>query len=133
MRQDKIDIIKSYIETNVAPILIDKVPLTAFPSAIVLEANCGINDLNGHYEGADFVPPIWYNQLLNVTDSKKVLIINGIDTIDLDEQSKFIEILKYRKVSTFDLPDNTVIILLVSEIENKISPEINANIAIIEV
>lgn len=43
------------------------------------------------------------------------MIIDSIDLISKDEQTKFIEILKYRQVSTFELPKNTIIIVTAKE------------------
>lgn len=132
MNQEKIDIIKAYIEANVAPILVEQVALQSFPSAVVLEANCDKSELNGHYEGTEFVPPKWYSELLAKTDYKRVLIINGIDKIEKEEQDKFIEILKYKKISTFDIPDNTVIVIMANSLSNTISPGIISLVATIK-
>ena len=41
--------------------------------------------------------------------------------VKIEEQNKFIEILKYHKISTFDLPNNCLIIVTTSNLENKIS------------
>ena len=132
MKQEKIDMIRTYIETNVASLLLEKITTDAFPNATILDAKCDVSELNGHYEGAEFVPPKWYSDLLNNNDYKRALVINGIDVIDKGEQSKFIELLKYRKISTFDIPDNTVIILLANKISDNISSEINSLVATIE-
>lgn len=132
MKQEKMDIIKSYIETNVAPILVEQVPIQAFPNAVVIEANCNISELNGHYEGTDFVPPKWYNDLLSKTDFKRILIINGIDSVPKDDQEKFKELLKYKKVSTFDIPSNTIIVLTVNNISSNISSEISSQVVMIK-
>lgn len=115
MTQAKFETLISYIKNNVGPILIDfHLELT---NAIYIPANCSINELNGHYEGTDYIPPKWY-QKLNDNSSLSALIINDIDTIPLIEQAKFIELLKYRKISTFELPDNCVIIITAKNIDN---------------
>jgi len=109
-----------------------QIPLQTFPSAIVIEANCEVSELNGHYEGTEFVPPKWYNELLNKTDFKRVLIINEIDKVAKEKQERFIEILKYRKISTFELPNNTVIVITANNISDNISPEIISLVATIK-
>ena len=46
-----------------------------------------------------------------------VLLIDKIDTIAKEDQLKFVEILKYRKIGTFDLPSNCVIILSANKVD----------------
>ena len=112
---NKKDLFFTYIKTNVAPILVDFIFGKDLKDAVVLPANCKLEDLNGHYEGVDFLPPTWLQELQK--DNKpKLLVIDNIDTIPKEEQLKFGEILKYRKVSTFDLPSNCIIVLTAKEI-----------------
>ena len=59
-----------------------------------------------------------------------VLIINNIDLISKKDQDRFIEILKYRQVSTFDIPDNYRILLTAKNIKN-VSKKIIDLVAII--
>ena len=68
--------------------------------------------INGHYENIDFVAPDWYYELKN----KQVLVINNIDSISKEDQLKFVELLKYRKISIFELPENIVIIITANKI-----------------
>ena len=48
-----------------------------------------------------------------------ILIINGINNLEISEQLKFVEILKYRKISTFDLPKNCFIIVTAYDLKNR--------------
>ena len=132
MNQDKINMISSYIEITDIPILMEQISLEVFPNAVVIEANCNISELNGNYEGKDFVAPKWYKDLLSKNSLKRILVINGIDKISKEEQLKFIELLKYKKISTFDIPNNTVIVLMASDITFNISPEISSLVATIK-
>lgn len=122
--KSKKEILLSYIKANVAPILVDFMSGKDLPDATILSSNIDVKELNGHYEGENFVPPKWLNEILN-SNTSKILVIDKIDTITKEEQMKFVEILKYRKVSTFELPNNCIIIVTVNEIsKDKINEEI---------
>ena len=122
--KDKREMLLSYIKTNVAPILVDFIFGEDLDNAIVLPANVDVKELNGHYDGADFMPPKWFNEILN-TNASKILVIDKIDTISKEEQLKFCELLEHRKISTFELPENCIIIITANEInKDKISEEI---------
>lgn len=110
MKENKIDFLKNYIKSYVGPILIDDIGNLELPNSVILSSRCLKEELNGHYENLIFIPPKWYQDLL-CFEELSFLIIDRIDLISKDEQTKFIEILKYRQVSTFDLPKNTVIIV----------------------
>ena len=123
------ELLMSYIKANVAPILIDFFSAKDIPGAVVITSNIDTKELNGHYDGTNYMPPKWYNELVTNNDSK-VLVIDMIDSIDKEEQLKFIELLKYRKISTFELPKDCVIIATAKEInKDKISEEIYSLVA----
>lgn len=128
MSDEKREMLMSYIKSNVAPILVDFIDGNSIPNSVVLPANCEITELNGHYENAEFKSPKWLNKLEESASS--ILVIDKIDSIPKNEQTKFIEILKYRQVSTFELPKNTVIVVTAKEInENAINEEIYSLVA----
>ncbi len=112
MNKTKINLLKEYIKNNISPILIDFIDGNSFPDSIILNADIDKNKLNGHYENIDFVAPDWYYELKN----KQVLVINNIDSISKEDQLKFVELLKYRKISIFELPENIVIIITANKI-----------------
>ena len=124
--KDKKEMLLSYIKINVVPVLVDFMSASDFDNAVVLPANTPVSELNGHYEDTEFVSPKWFNELT----SNKYLIIDGIDTISKEEQKKFIEILKYRKISTFDLPNECRIIVIANKIDN-VDEEILSLVAMI--
>ena len=127
--ENKKELLMSYIKANVAPILVNFISGKDIPGAIVISADVDIKELNGHYDGADYMPPKWYNELVTNNNSK-VLVIDLIDSINKEEQLKFIELLEYRKVSTFELPKDCVIIVTAKEvIKDKISEEIYSLVA----
>ena len=128
MNDAKRELLMSYIKSNVAPILVDFIDGNSIPNSVVLPANLEITELNGHYDNVEFVSPEWLNKLEGSTPS--ILVIDKIDSIPKNEQTKFVEILKYRQVSTFELPKNTVIVVTAKEInENTINEEIYSLVA----
>jgi len=124
----------NYMESNVCPILVENISSNSFKNYVLLDSNCDVSLLNGHYEGVDFVAPNWYLELIE--KSKKgnvVLFINGINEVSINDQCKFIEIFKYRKISTFDLPRNCVVVASCSSLKDKaINEEVYSLMAHIE-
>lgn len=127
--KDKKEILMSYIKANVVPILVKAPSGKDIIDAIVIPANIDVKELNGHYEGLEYMPPKWYTKLVN-NKKTKLLVIDSIDTIDKEEQLKFVELLEYRKISTFDLPKDCVVIVTAKEIDkDKINEEIYSLVA----
>ena len=131
MNKEKLDLIKDYLKYGEANILIEKTYQFFFKNAIVLPASINDSELNGHYEGVDFLPPTWYtNLLVSAKTNFPIIIIEDIDKINLEQQTKFIEILKYKKISTFELPKNCLIIVTYSTLDtNKINKEVYSLLA----
>lgn len=120
MKRIDIESLKQLLLLNEYPILIEDIPNEFFEGAVILNSDCDVSQLNGHYEGIHFVAPDWYNILVEKSkNGRSILIINGINNLEIDEQLKFVEILKYRKISTFDLPKNCSIIVTAYDIKNK--------------
>ena len=127
--QEKKEMLLTYLKSNVAPVLVDFLPINDFDFAVTIPANIDIKELNGHYEESEFVSPKWFNDITN-TNEIKLLVIDKIDTISKEEQLKFCELLEYRKISTFELPKNCVILVTTNEInKDKISEEILSLVA----
>lgn len=133
MNKEKLEILKDYLKLGEFPILIEDTYKDIFKNSILLANDCKIEDLNGHYEGVDFCPPDWYTKLLEqAKKTRPVLMIRNVNKIDINGQTKFIEILKYKKISTFDLPKNTLIVLTVTDLDsNKLNEEVVSLVAII--
>lgn len=117
MNKDRLKMLSEYIKSGISPILFENIPTSILENAIVLEANCNKSELNGHYEGINFVAPTWYNELKK--SLTKILVINNINDINKEEQTKFIELLKYKKISTFDLPKNCIIVVTSNNLKEK--------------
>ena len=126
---DRKELLLTYIENNVVPILVDFISGSDLGNAIILPASISKSELNGHYEGKDFLPPKWYQELTFEKNSK-ILVIDKIDSVSKEEQTKFCELLEYRKISTFILPKNCVIIVTANEInKDKINEELFSLVA----
>lgn len=129
MNDEKRELLMSYIKSNVAPILVDFIDGNNIPNSVILPANLEISELNGYYKNIEFISPEWLNKLKSY-NTPTILVIDKIDSIPKNEQTKFVEILKYRQVSTFELPKNTVIVVTAKEInENTINEEIYSLVA----
>lgn len=117
MNKERLEMLNEYIKSGITPILIENMSASVFDNATILNANCDISDLNGHYENINFVAPSWYNKLKQ--NQTKMLVIKNINEIDVNEQTKFIEILKYKKISTFDLPKDCIIIVTAKNLKER--------------
>lgn len=113
MNKEKLDLLKVYLKTNIAPILIQDVDITFLKKdAVILPSNIKKPSLNGTLSNGKLNEPNWYNELKKrCQNGNGVLIISDLSKISKDEQSKFYEILKYRKVGVLELPKNCVILL----------------------
>ena len=114
---ERIELLREYLNANVVPILVEKLDISDMPNSIILNSNINDSELVGHYEEFVFYPPKWMEKMYQSKDMI-VLIINNIDLISKKDQDRFIEILKYRQVSTFDIPDNYRILLTAKNIKN---------------
>ena len=124
MFKEELEILKTYIESGICTFLVSNVPKKLRENCVTIKSNVDKSELNGHYENLDFCPPSWYKNLEEISkNGYAILIIENMDEISNDEQLKFIELLKYRKISTFDLPTNTIIFVTYSNLKN-ISEEI---------
>lgn len=134
MNESKKKLLLNYMNSNVCPILVENVSSDYFKNCVILASSCDVSLLNGRYEETEFVAPSWYNDLIDISKKgKAVLVIDKINDVDLDEQTKFIEILKYRKISTFDLPKDCVVVLTCNNLKEKpINEEVYSLVAHIE-
>jgi len=131
MNKDRLNLLQNYIKAGISPLLIQNIPSDSFNNFVVIKSSIDRSELNGHYENMDFCPPLWYKELVVKSKSKYVvLVIENINEIGLEEQTKFIEILKYKKVSTFNLPKNCLVVVTCSDLSiNKINEEVYSLLA----
>lgn len=118
MNKTDLNMLKDYLETYVSPLLVENIPSDFFGDSVIIKGNIDSNDLTGHYEGNEYCPPNWYRELIEKSgEDAEVLVIENINKESVDKQKMFVEILKYRKVSTFELPSDCVIVVSCSELE----------------
>lgn len=111
MNKEQIDLLGEYIKVGNSIVLIEEVPESVIQKgAVVLDAACSNKELMGGYEDLEYKLPNWY---IRLTESAKehtpVLVIKDINKIPEEEQRKFIELFKYKKVYTNKFPENTMI------------------------
>ncbi len=131
MNEEWLKMFENYIKSGVSPLLIPNMPSNFFKTNVILKSNIDRAELNGHYENTNFCPPVWYKELVDKSKTNTtVLVIENINEIPLEEQTKFVEILKYKKVSTFELPKNCLIIVTCTDLTvNKINEEVYSLLA----
>ena len=123
MNSDRIKMLEGILKSGISPILLEDFPVSVFQDAVILESDCDVSELNGHYEETEFCPPEWYKKLTSKDNA--VLVINNINKIPTNEQIKFVEIFKYNKISTFELPKNCIVIAIASNLkENPINEQV---------
>lgn len=121
MNKEQVDLLGEYIKAGTSAILIEEIPENAIKKgAVVLEADCSKAELMGHYENLEFIAPEWYKKLIDSSkEHTPVLIIKDINKIPEEEQRKFIELFKYRKVYVHKLPENCMIFATYSNLEER--------------
>ena len=117
MEKTKKDLLSAYIKSGISPILLEGVDVNEFKNPVIIDSNCDVSLLNGHYEKEEFVGPKWYNELMK--KEVPILIIKEINNVSKEAQYKFIEILKYKKISTFELPKNCIVIATCNDLKEK--------------
>lgn len=132
MNKEQIDLLGEYIKLRKIAILIEEIPENIIKKgAVVLESNCSKKELMGNYENLEYKLPEWYKKLNETAKiHTPILIIKDINQIPKEEQRKFIELLKYRKIYIHKLPQNCVIFVTYKNLkENPIEEEIYSFLA----
>ncbi len=121
MNKEQVDLLGEYIKAGTSTILIEEIPENAIKKgAVVLDADCSKAELMGHYENLEFIAPEWYKKLMDSSkEHTPVLIIKDINKIPEEEQRKFIELFKYKKVYVHKLPENCMIFATYSNLEER--------------
>mgnify|MGYP004550607421 FL=1 len=131
MNKEKLEMLNEYLKNTNIPVLVEDIPLEIFSDYVIIPSDINFKELDGHYEKTEYCPPSWYTSLVDkYKENKAILVITNINKISKNDQEKFVEILKYKKVSTFDLAKNVRIILTANNLkENEISEEIYSLLA----
>jgi hypothetical protein len=127
MNRKQVDLLGEYIKAGNAIVLTEMLPNSIVEKgAVVINADCANAELMGHYENFEYVTPQWYIKLVESSkEHTPVLIIKDINKIPEEEQRKFIELFKYKKVYVHKLPENCMIFVTYSDLkENPIDEEV---------
>ena len=127
MNKEQVDLLGEYIKAGKSAVLIEEIPESVIEKgAIVINSDCSSSELMGHYDNLEYIVPEWYNKLMESSKiHTPVLIIKDINKVPEEEQRKFIELLKYKKVYVNKLPKNCMIFLTYSNLsKNPIDEEL---------
>ena len=119
--QNKIAKLEESLKKGYRLYLIEINKIEKMKNSEILNSKCNISELNGHYEISEYKPPEWLRKLNE--KSKKgycILIIDNIDKISKEEQNKFLEIIRYKKISVFELPKNCIVLMTCSKISKEL-------------
>ncbi len=132
INKDKLSLISEYLKVKEIPILVEDLPENIFKDiGTIIKADIDLSNLNGYFNNRTFMPPSWYlNVKKRENDISNYLIIENITDISIKEQIKFMDIIKYHKIGTLDLPNNCQIIITCKKIDkNLINEEIYSLVA----
>ena len=104
MNKELVEVLREYIKGRVAPILMEDRYVPIIPDYVEVS----LQELDCFYdENGKYLPPKWFDEL----STKRIVMIRNIDHYSFEEQRKIIELLKYRKISTFSLPDSVILLV----------------------
>ena len=127
MNKEQVDLLGEYIKAGKSAVLIEKIPENVIEKgAIVINSDCSSSELMGYFDNLEYIVPEWYNKLIESSKiHTPVLIIKDINKVPEEEQRKFIELLKYKKVYVNKIPENCMIFVTYSNLkENPIEEEV---------
>ena len=127
MNKEQVDLLGEYIKAGKSAVLIEEIPEVVIEKgAIVINSDCSSSELMGYFDNLEYVAPEWYDKLMESSKiHTPVLIIKDINKVSEEEQRKFIELLKYKKVYVNKIPENCMIFVTYSDIkENPIDEEV---------
>ena len=106
---------------EVSPLIICGTLNRMLESGVIIDASISSTELGIIQTANGPKKPSWFIDLEQ--NKSKTLVINNIDKIDEYEQQKFVEILKYKTISSVSLPQKTKIVVLCNNL-NKVSSTI---------
>ena len=127
MNKEQVDLLGEYIKAGKSAVLIEEIPESIIEKgAIVINSDCSSSELMGYFDNLEYIVPEWYNKLIESSKiHTPVLIIKDINKVSEEEQRKFIELLKYKKVYVNKIPENCMIFVTYSNLkENPIEEEV---------
>lgn len=104
--------LKGLMSISNEPILVNDVKFNNNGLDVVIDSKISIDELNDKFVDGKYVTPNWYNDLVNKSKERKTaLVIENINDIDEVAQAKFIDIIKYKKIGLYKLPENIAIFI----------------------
>lgn len=114
---NRIELLVNHLNNSDMPVLVESISLNEIPNSVVINSDISDSDLFGYYDEFVYHSPKWLDKI-HYTNDVKILVINNIDKLKKSEQKRFIEIIKYGKISNFDLPNNYKILLTAMDLNN---------------
>lgn len=106
--KNKLKRLEFFIKDNNSPMLVDFLDKDFFTNNVEINANISEEELYGKENNK----PIWLEKLEEYKNAERAyLIISDITKITINQQEKFIPIIKNRSFDTYRLPKNTIIIV----------------------
>lgn len=107
-----IEKLKELMTISSEPILVKDAKFNNTGLDVVIDSEISIDELNDKFVDGKYVTPDWYNDLVNKAKERKTaLVIENINDIDEVAQAKFIDIIKYKKIGIYKLPENIIIFI----------------------
>ncbi len=106
----------------VSPVLVAGLAKENFKNAEILPANIASKDLGIVNTSKGLKAPMWFEHVLK-SDIINTIVIDGIDSIDIESQEKFYELLKYKTISSIEFYKEIKIVVLYKDLK-KVSPSI---------
>lgn len=125
----KIERLKYFLFNSTSPLYIDFLdifPELFEPNVIELSANCINDELNG--DGYEY--PEWYRILLENKDKAYMCLVINIKASTIEEQARFISLIKDRIYQGLELPVNCKVVVL-SDAQTKVNNELKSNLVIV--
>lgn len=125
----KIERLKYFLFNSTQPLYVDFIDVFSElfePNVVKISANCTSDELNGN--GEEY--PEWYSILLESKDKAHMWLVIDIKASSIEEQARFISMVKDRIYQSLELPINCRIIVL-SDAQTKVNNELKSNLVIV--
>jgi len=115
--KDAAKMLKDCITNRLSPVMAEGITASRFKDAVILPANINTDELGEQFINGKWAAPKWLlNLQKNARKEVNLLVIDDLTKISKQEQGKFSEILKTKKVGKFELPKNCTIIVLAKNV-----------------
>jgi hypothetical protein len=102
---------------KVSPVLIIGEDVESFKNATILEPTIENKDLHVYEDPKGLIVPSWL-KAIEKGKASKLIIIKNIDEVPEVEQNKFYEMLKYKSIGSYAMPESVKIIVIAKQDKN---------------